>query len=133
MAFVQINDDPDVLALYDEMNGVVHLMSDALGNRTVGVNSLEEAKARYLDFVIESKTTEELGSEIELRTDLQYEYSAAFKSVRIYQIFENSPTVSETVLVGEERADSEDHAEEVFEKFRSENRDPILPRVEPDL
>ena len=132
MAFVQINDDPDVLALYDEMNGVVHLMSDALGNRTVGVNSLEEAKARYSDYVTESKTTEELGSEIELRTDLQYEYSAAFKSVRIYQIFENSPTVSELVLVANERADSEDHAEEVFEKFRSENRDPILPRVDAD-
>ena len=59
MAFVQINDDPDVLALYDEVNGVVHLMSDALGSRTQGVNSLEEAKARYSDYVTESKMTVE--------------------------------------------------------------------------
>ena len=65
MAFVQINDDPDVLALYDEVNGVVHLMSDALGNRTLGVNSLEEAKARYSDYVTESKTTEALGTDDE--------------------------------------------------------------------
>ena len=63
MAFVQINDDPDVLALYDEVNGVVHLMSDALGSRTLGVNSMEEAKARYSDYVIESKTTEALGAD----------------------------------------------------------------------
>ena len=63
MAFVEINDDPSVLALYDEVNGVVHLMSDALGSRTLGVNSLEEAKARYSDYVTESKTTEELGAD----------------------------------------------------------------------
>ena len=63
MAFVEINDDPSVLGLYDEVNGVVHLMSDALGSRTQGVNSLEEAKARYSDYVIESKTTEELGTD----------------------------------------------------------------------
>ena len=65
MPFVEINDDPSVLALYDEVNGVVHLMSDALGSRTQGVNSLEEAKARYSDYVTESKTTEELGSDDE--------------------------------------------------------------------
>ena len=63
MAFVEINDDPGVLGLYDEVNGVVHLMSDALGSRTQGVNSLEAAKARYSDYVTESKTTDELGSE----------------------------------------------------------------------
>ena len=57
MAFVEINDDPSVLALYDDVNGVVHLMSDALGSRTVGVNSLEEAKAQYSDYVTESKMT----------------------------------------------------------------------------
>ena len=61
MAFVEINDDPSVLALYDDVNGVVHLMSDALGNRTQGANSLKDAKALYSDYIIESKTTEELG------------------------------------------------------------------------
>ena len=130
MAFVQINDDPDVLALYDEMNGVVHLMSDALGNRTVGVNSLEEAKARYSDYVTESKTTEELGSEIELRSDLHYEYDGIFKLVRIFQV--PQPSQLDHKLVGYEHAGSEAEANQVFEKFRSENRDPILPRVDAD-
>mgnify|MGYP001392858007 CR=1 FL=1 len=66
---------------------------------------------------------------MELRTDIYYEYSSAFKSVRIYQIFENSPTVSEMVLVGEESADSEDHADQVVMWFRKANTEPVLPEV----
>ena len=54
MAFVELNSHPDVLGLYDKVNGVVHLMSDAIGSRTVGVHSLGEARARYVDFVTES-------------------------------------------------------------------------------
>ena len=61
--FIELNDEPSVLGLYDEVNGVVHLMSDALGNRTQGVNSLKDAKALYSDYVIESKQVEELGSD----------------------------------------------------------------------
>ncbi len=60
-----------MLGLYDNLNGVVHLMSDALGNRTIGVDSLEEVKARYSDFVIESKELDEFetitGYDIESR------------------------------------------------------------------
>ena len=67
---------------------------------------------------------------MELRTDIYFEYSAAFKSVRIYQIFENSPTVSEMVLVGEEHASSEAHADEVVEQFCTANTEPILPELE---
>ena len=53
--FVELHSDPLVLGLYDPENGVVHLMSDALGNRTLGVNSLEEANARYVDYVEETR------------------------------------------------------------------------------
>ena len=53
--FVELHSDPLVLGLYDPENGVVHLMSDALGNRTFGVNSLEEANARYVDYVEETR------------------------------------------------------------------------------
>ena len=67
---------------------------------------------------------------MELRTDIYYEYSAAFKSVRIYQIFENSPTVSELVLVANERADSEDHADKVVMQFRMTHTDEVLPELE---
>ena len=69
---------------------------------------------------------------MELRTDIYYEYSAAFKSVRIYQIFENSPTVSELVLVANERADSEEHADKVVMQFRMTNTDEVLPALEID-
>ena len=67
---------------------------------------------------------------MELRTDIYYEYSAEFKSVRIYQIFENSPTVSELVLVANERADSEDHADKVVMQFRMTHTDEVLPELE---
>ena len=53
--FVELHSDPLVLGLYDPENGVVHLMSDALGSRTLGVNSLEEANARYVDYVEETR------------------------------------------------------------------------------
>ena len=69
---------------------------------------------------------------MELRTDIYYEYSAAFKSVRIYQIFENSPTVSELVLVANERADSEEHADKVVMQFRMTHTDEVLPAMEID-
>jgi hypothetical protein len=58
--FVELHSDPLVLGLYDPENGVVHLMSDALGNRTLGVNSLEEANARYVDYVEETRLLEEI-------------------------------------------------------------------------
>ena len=58
MAFIELNSHPDVLGLYDKVNGVVHLMSDAIGSRTVGVNSMGEARARYIDFVAESTMEE---------------------------------------------------------------------------
>ena len=54
MAFVEINDDPSVLALYDDVNGVVHLMSDALGSRTEGCRSEEHAKTLFDEFVEEA-------------------------------------------------------------------------------
>ena len=57
--FVELHSDPLVLGLYDPENGVVHLMSDALGSRTLGVNSLEEANARYVDYVEETRYFEE--------------------------------------------------------------------------
>ena len=69
--FFEINDEPSVLGLYDNLNGVVPLMSDALGNHTMGADSLEEVKARYSDFVIESKELDEFetitGYDIESR------------------------------------------------------------------
>ena len=68
---------------------------------------------------------------MELRTDLHYEYDGIFKLVRIFQA--PQPSSLDHKLVGYEHAGSETEAEEVFEKFRSENRNPILPRVEPDL
>ncbi len=58
--FVELHSDPLVLGLYDPENGVVHLMSDALGSRTLGVNSLEEANARYVDYVEETRLLEEI-------------------------------------------------------------------------
>ena len=63
--FVELHSDPSVLGLYDPENGVVHLMSDALGNRTVGANSIIEARARYVDFVAESAIEAEEWTEFE--------------------------------------------------------------------
>ena len=86
-----------------------------------------------LDYIRASTITSKLEYHtiiMELRTDIYYEYSAAFKSVRIYQIFENSPTVSELVLVANERADSEDHADKVVMQFRMTHTDEVLPELE---
>ena len=89
-----------------------------------------------LDYIRASTITSKLEYHtiiMELRTDIYYEYSAAFKSVRIYQIFENSPTVSELVLVANERADSEDHADKVVMQFRMTHTDEVLPALEIDV
>ena len=71
------------------------------------------------------------GEHLELRNDLHYEYDGTFKVVRIFQVPE--PPSLDHKLVAYEPAGSEAEAKAVFEKFRSENRNPILPRVEPDL
>ena len=72
----------------------------------------------------------EAGSaELELRTDIYYEYSSEFEAVFIYQVFENSPLVTDYVLVGYEYTSSEAHADEVVEQFRMANTEPILPEI----
>ena len=64
MAVIKIEDDPNVFGHYDEEHGVVHLKSMVLGSCTQTVNSLEEEKALYSDYVTKTKTTEEqIGSE----------------------------------------------------------------------
>ena len=49
--------------LYDQINGVVHIMSDALGNRTMRAEGLDHVKALYSEFVEESKEFEKFESE----------------------------------------------------------------------
>ena len=70
------------------------------------------------------------GEHLELRTDLRYEYDALRKEVRIYQLFENSKLITDSVPVGYEPAKSEAEAAEVFEKFRRDNRNPDLLEIE---
>ena len=71
------------------------------------------------------------GEHLELRTDLHYGYDGTFKVVRIFQVPEQNSL--DHKLVGYEPAGSEAEAKAVFEKFRSENRNPILPRVEANI
>ena len=61
-------DDPDVVvfATYDHLNGQLDLWSEALGNRTIyRVDRLKDVKARYSEFVEETKAKEELGTDDE--------------------------------------------------------------------
>ena len=67
---------------------------------------------------------------MELRTDIDYEYDDIFKVVRIFQVIKRSELKTDYKPVGYEHASSEAEAEEVVEKFRRENRKPVLPEIE---
>ena len=67
---------------------------------------------------------------MELRTDIYFEYDDIFKVVRIFQVIERSELMTDYKPVGYEHATNEAEAEEVVEKFRRENRKPVLPKIE---
>ena len=126
--FENYNDETG--AIYRPADGTVevYFSKEDTWRATHKAANVYEAERIYWDVKV---NMQEAFFKKELRTDLHYEYDGTFKVVRIFQTPE--PPSLDHKLVGYEPAGSEAEAKAVVEKFRSENRNPILPRVEANI